>query len=174
LSTQAIQYYSTGKRKNSIARVRLLPGGGEMKLNERSLEEYFGGHEALKMIVRQPFAVTETTERFDVAAILSGGGISAQAGACATASPARCVSSTASCAPSSRRRASSPGTHASRSARSTVSEAHVVGSSSASVNFEPRRRLTPNSRWQRGGAGKARRPPSAAGRAWLPEEAVLV
>jgi small subunit ribosomal protein S9 len=81
LSTQPIQYYSTGKRKTSIARVYLRPGSGEMKLNEHSLEEYFGGHEALKMLVRQPFAVTETTERFDVLATLQGGGVAAQAGA---------------------------------------------------------------------------------------------
>jgi small subunit ribosomal protein S9 len=76
-----IEYYATGRRKTSIARVRLRPGAGEFKLNQRSLEEYFGGHEALKMIVRQPFAVTETVEKFDVLAILDGGGVSSQAGA---------------------------------------------------------------------------------------------
>jgi small subunit ribosomal protein S9 len=80
LSTAA-EYYATGKRKTSVARVHLRPGTGEMKLNDRTLEEYFGGHEALKMLVRQPFAVTETIERFDVLATLDGGGVAAQAGA---------------------------------------------------------------------------------------------
>ena len=81
MSTEALEYYATGKRKTSIARVHLRPGTGEMQLNDRTLEEYFGGHEALKMLVRQPFAVTETIERFDVLATLNGGGVAAQAGA---------------------------------------------------------------------------------------------
>ncbi len=76
-----MQYYGTGKRKTSVARVYLRPGSGEMKLNERSLDEYFGGHEALKLLVRQPFAATETVEKFDVRATLRGGGVCAQAGA---------------------------------------------------------------------------------------------
>jgi small subunit ribosomal protein S9 len=81
LSTAATEFYATGKRKTSIARVRLRPGNGEFQLNERALEEYFGGHEALKMVVRQPFVLTETNERFDVQATLTGGGVAAQAGA---------------------------------------------------------------------------------------------
>jgi small subunit ribosomal protein S9 len=76
-----MEYYATGRRKTSTARVRLRPGSGEFQLNERTMEEYFGGHEALKMIVRQPFALTETNEKFDVIAILDGGGVAAQAGA---------------------------------------------------------------------------------------------
>ena len=81
MSTTPTEYYATGRRKTSIARVRLRPGGGEFTLNRKNLEEFFGGHEALKMIVRQPFAVTETVEKFDVVAILNGGGVSSQAGA---------------------------------------------------------------------------------------------
>jgi small subunit ribosomal protein S9 len=82
LSTAASHdFYATGKRKTSIARVHLRPGTGEMKLNDRTLDEYFGGHDALKMVVRQPFLLTETNERFDVHATLNGGGVSAQAGA---------------------------------------------------------------------------------------------
>jgi small subunit ribosomal protein S9 len=81
LSTTPIEYYATGKRKTSVARVHLRNGNGEIKLNDRSLDEYFGGHEALKMLVRQPFALTETIEKFDVLATLHGGGVSAQAGA---------------------------------------------------------------------------------------------
>ena len=81
MSTQPIEYYATGKRKTSVARVRLRPGSGEMQLNDKALDDYFGGHEALKMLVRQPFALTETIEKFDVQARLHGGGVAAQAGA---------------------------------------------------------------------------------------------
>jgi small subunit ribosomal protein S9 len=81
LSTQQIEYYGTGKRKSSVARVHLRPGAGEIRLNERTMDEYFGGLETLKMIVRQPFAVTETTEKFDIVATISGGGVASQAGA---------------------------------------------------------------------------------------------
>jgi small subunit ribosomal protein S9 len=76
-----MEYYGTGRRKTSTARVRLRPGSGEFQLNDRTMEEYFGGHEALKMIVRQPFGVTETNDKFDVLASLDGGGVAAQAGA---------------------------------------------------------------------------------------------
>jgi len=81
LSTTPLEYYGTGKRKTSVARIRLRPGTGEFFLNRRNLDEYFGGMEALKQIVKQPFAVTETTDRFDVLATIHGGGVSAQAGA---------------------------------------------------------------------------------------------
>jgi small subunit ribosomal protein S9 len=81
LSTQPIEYYGTGKRKTSVARVHLRPGTGEIKINDRVMDEYFGGHEALKMLVKQPFSVTETNEKFDVLATLHGGGVAAQAGA---------------------------------------------------------------------------------------------
>jgi small subunit ribosomal protein S9 len=81
LSTTQIEYYGTGKRKSSTARVHLRPGSGEVRLNDRPIDEYFGGLEALKMIVRQPFAVTETTEKFDVVATVDGGGVASQAGA---------------------------------------------------------------------------------------------
>jgi small subunit ribosomal protein S9 len=81
LSTETNAFYATGKRKTSIARVRLRPGTGEMQLNEKNLEDFFGGHEALKMLVKQPFAVTETLGTFDVIASLGGGGTAAQASA---------------------------------------------------------------------------------------------
>jgi len=81
LSATPIEYYATGKRKTSVARVHLRPGTGTIQLNDRTLDDYFGGHEALKMLVRQPFAVTETNEKFDVLAVLDGGGVSSQAGA---------------------------------------------------------------------------------------------
>jgi small subunit ribosomal protein S9 len=81
LSTTPLEYYGTGKRKTSIARVHLRPGTGEYRLNDRPLDEYFGGIEALKQIVKQPFAITETMDKFDVVATIRGGGVSAQAGA---------------------------------------------------------------------------------------------
>jgi small subunit ribosomal protein S9 len=81
LSTTSIEYYGTGRRKTSVARVFLRPGAGAMLLNDKSMDDYFGGHEALKMLVKQPFAVTETSDKFDVLATLGGGGVAAQAGA---------------------------------------------------------------------------------------------
>jgi small subunit ribosomal protein S9 len=81
LSTTENDYYATGKRKTSIARVHIRPGTGNIQLNDKSVDEYFGGHEALKLLVRQPFTVTETIEKFDVSAHLHGGGVVAQAGA---------------------------------------------------------------------------------------------
>jgi small subunit ribosomal protein S9 len=75
------EYYATGKRKTAIARVRLREGTGEVHLNDRALDEYFGGHEALKMVTKQPFAITEMADKFDVLAIVTGGGPVAQAGA---------------------------------------------------------------------------------------------
>jgi small subunit ribosomal protein S9 len=76
-----IEHYGTGKRKTSVARVHLRPGSGQMALNERTLDEFFGGHDALKALVRQPFSVTETADKFDVVATIAGGGTAAQAGA---------------------------------------------------------------------------------------------
>jgi small subunit ribosomal protein S9 len=80
VSTQP-QFYGTGKRKTSIARVYLRDGNGEITLNGKAIDDYFGGHEALKLIVRQPFVLTETTGKFDVVATLDGGGVASQASA---------------------------------------------------------------------------------------------
>lgn len=81
MSTTAIQYYATGKRKTSVARVYLRNGSGEFLLNDRSLDDFFGGHQALKMLVCQPLALTETADKLDVFAKVHGGGVVAQAGA---------------------------------------------------------------------------------------------
>ena len=83
MSTSATptEYYATGKRKTAIARVHLRTGSGEIKLNDQGIEDYFGGHEALKLLAKQPFAITEMVEKFDVRASVHGGGPSAQAGA---------------------------------------------------------------------------------------------
>ena len=75
------EYYATGKRKTAVARVHLRSGSGDIKLNDQGIEDYFGGHEALKLVVKQPFAVTETVDKFDVLAVVSGGGVAAQASA---------------------------------------------------------------------------------------------
>ena len=73
-------FYGTGRRKSSVARVRLYPGTGKITINGRDVEDYFG-LETLKLIINQPFGVTGTTGKFDIVANVTGGGISGQAGA---------------------------------------------------------------------------------------------
>jgi len=73
-------YWGTGRRKTSVARVRLMPGTGQMTVNGREFADYFG-REVLKGYVEQPFKVTETVGHFDVFANIKGGGLSGQAGA---------------------------------------------------------------------------------------------
>ena len=77
---EGIEYYGTGRRKTSTARVFLRPGEGKLVVNDRPLDEYFA-RETLKMVVKQPLAVTETADKFDVIASVEGGGGSGQAGA---------------------------------------------------------------------------------------------
>ena len=72
--------YGTGRRKKSIARVYLVPGKGDITINKRSLDEYFG-LETLKVIVKQPLVATNTTDKYDVIVNVHGGGYTAQAGA---------------------------------------------------------------------------------------------
>ena len=74
------RYYATGKRKNSIARVWMMPGSGKVTINEKTMDQYFG-RAVLKMIIRQPFEVTGTVDKFDVLVSVLGGGNSGQAGA---------------------------------------------------------------------------------------------
>jgi small subunit ribosomal protein S9 len=74
------RYYATGKRKNSIARVWMMPGSGKIIINEKPMDQYFG-RDVLKMIIRQPFEVTGTQDKFDVLVSVLGGGNSGQAGA---------------------------------------------------------------------------------------------
>lgn len=73
-------FYGTGRRKKSVARVYLRPGKGDITINKRSIDDYFG-LETLKVIVRQPLVATETTEKFDVIVNVQGGGYTGQAGA---------------------------------------------------------------------------------------------
>ncbi len=73
-------FYGTGRRKSSVARVRLLPGSGNVTINGRTMDEYFG-LETLRMLVRQPMELTGTMGKFDVVVNVVGGGVSGQAGA---------------------------------------------------------------------------------------------
>ena len=78
--SEKIVFYGTGRRKSSIARVRLVEGSGKITVNGKSIDEFFGA-ETLKVIVKQPLTVTNTLEKFDVIASVNGGGFSGQAGA---------------------------------------------------------------------------------------------
>ena len=75
-----VQYCGTGRRKKSVARVRLVPGTGAITINKRDIDDYFG-LETLKVVVRQPLELTKTTDKFDVLINVQGGGFTGQAGA---------------------------------------------------------------------------------------------
>ena len=76
----SVKYYGTGRRKKSIARVYLVPGTGNITINKRDIDNYFG-METLKVIVRQPLEATNTTDKFDAIVTVRGGGFTGQAGA---------------------------------------------------------------------------------------------
>ena len=76
----SVQYYGTGRRKSSVARVRLVPGTGKITINKRDIDVYFG-LETLKVVVRQPLDATKTLGKFDVLINVNGGGFTGQAGA---------------------------------------------------------------------------------------------
>ncbi len=73
-------FYGTGRRKSSVARVRVYNGTGKVTINDRDIDDYFG-LETLKLIVRQPLSLTGTTDKFDIVCRVSGGGVTGQAGA---------------------------------------------------------------------------------------------
>ena len=73
-------FYGTGRRKSSVARVRVYNGTGKITINDRDIDDYFG-LETLKLIARQPLALTETAEKFDIVCRVAGGGVTGQAGA---------------------------------------------------------------------------------------------
>ena len=75
-----VQYFGTGRRKQSVARVRLVPGEGKIVINDRDIDDYFG-LETLKLIVRQPLVLTDTLSKFNVLVNVIGGGFTGQAGA---------------------------------------------------------------------------------------------
>jgi small subunit ribosomal protein S9 len=76
----SLQNYGTGRRKTATARVFLRPGTGDITVNGRTLDNFFP-NEALKMVIKQPLALTETTEKFQIAVTVKGGGSAGQAGA---------------------------------------------------------------------------------------------
>jgi small subunit ribosomal protein S9 len=79
--TSVIQYYGTGRRKSATARVRLIPGTGQVSINSRTLEDYIGGRHGLNKQVFEPFQAADAMGRFDVLVSVMGGGISGQVGA---------------------------------------------------------------------------------------------
>lgn len=80
MAKSTAKFYGTGRRKSSVARVYLVPGKGNITINKRNIDEYFG-LETLKVIVRQPLSATETADKFDVLVTVRGGGTTGQAGA---------------------------------------------------------------------------------------------
>ena len=80
MAKAAQQFYGTGRRKKSVARVRLLKGSGQITINERSIDDYFG-LETLILIVNQPLVLTGTKDKFDILVNVNGGGYTGQAGA---------------------------------------------------------------------------------------------
>ncbi len=78
---EMIQYIGTGRRKTSVARVRLIPGGNGIEINGKTMADYFGGRELLSKIVEQPLVLTETLDKFGIKVNVNGGGNAGQAGA---------------------------------------------------------------------------------------------
>ncbi|NBI05617.1 30S ribosomal protein S9 [Senegalia massiliensis] len=75
-----VQFYGTGRRKKSIARVRLVPGSGNIKINDRDMDDYFN-YDTLKVKVKEPLVITDTSDKYDVLVNVNGGGYTGQAGA---------------------------------------------------------------------------------------------
>ena len=75
-----LQFIGTGRRKTSIARIRLIPGNGNITINKRDIDEYFN-YETLKVIAREPLVITDTLDKYDAIIIVEGGGFTGQAGA---------------------------------------------------------------------------------------------
>jgi len=75
-----VQFYGTGRRKKSIARVRLVPGSGNVKINDRDMDDYFN-YDTLKVKATEPLVITDTSDKYDVIVNVNGGGYTGQAGA---------------------------------------------------------------------------------------------
>ena len=127
------RYYGTGRRKKSIARVYLMPGSGEITINKRSIDDYFGP-ETLKTIVRQPLVATGTADKYDVLVNVQGGGYTGQAGAIRHGISRALLEVDSEHRPTLRKRASLPGIPEGRRERSTVSKPHVALLSSQNVD----------------------------------------
>src|SRR5271157_5445106 len=96
---ELVQYYGTGRRKSSVARVFLRPGSGEFKVNGKQFDQHFVT-EAQRIMAKSALVATETTASFNVICTVNGGGVNGQAGAVRMVSRAPCRSSTLSCVPS--------------------------------------------------------------------------
>lgn len=81
MANKTAQYWGTGRRKTSVARVRLVPGTGAVKINDRTVEDYIGGRKTLYMQIAMPFEATKNENRFDVLCNVHGGGVFSQVGA---------------------------------------------------------------------------------------------
>ena len=101
-----VEYYGTGRRKTSTARVHLRQGNGVITVNRRTFDDYFP-NEVLKMIIKQPLSLTETVDKFDIVVTVTAAARAARPAQSVTASPARFRSTTPSCASVSRRPVSS-------------------------------------------------------------------
>ena len=130
----AVQYYGTGKRKSSIARVWITPGTGTITVNKKSLDEYFG-RETSKMIVKQPLELTENLDKFDIMVTVAGGGTWVRPALSSTASPRRSWIVKSPCAVPSRKPASSPVIPGSRNGRSTARRQPEEASSSPNARL---------------------------------------
>lgn len=80
MAEKTVEYYATGRRKTSVARLRIKAGSGDWKVNKREMEDYFPS-EALRKYIEQPLELTNAVDKYDIACSLKGGGISGQAGA---------------------------------------------------------------------------------------------
>src|SRR5580692_8372882 len=81
MATVRHEKWTTGRRKEAVARVRLKAGTGAIVVNSRTLDEYFGGREVAKMVLKQPLQIVEQTEKVDIAVTVDGGGLTGQSGA---------------------------------------------------------------------------------------------
>lgn len=126
-------YYGTGRRKSSVARVRLVPGEGKVTINGRDMEEYFG-LKTLELIVRQPLNLTETVDKYDVIANVAGGGVTGQAGAIRHGITRALMEMNAELRPALKKAGSLRATRARKSAASTASRKPARLPSSRSVN----------------------------------------
>lgn len=128
-----IQYYGTGRRKTSTARVYLRPGTGTITVNKREFDSYFP-NEALRMIIRQPLNLTESVEKFDILVTVDGGGTAGQAGAVRHGITRALMEFNSDLRPTLKKQASLPATRVRKNVRNTGRKEPVRDSSSRRDN----------------------------------------
>ena len=129
-------FYGTGRRKHSVARVRIYPGSGNVTINGRGIDDYFG-LETLKLIVRQPLALTDNIEKFDIVCTVAGGGVTGQAGAIRHGVSRALLEFDPELRPALKKAGFLTPDPRMKERRSTVSRLHVVLHSSQRDNFIP-------------------------------------